>query len=59
MTPIDVLVSTTGPDVPMPRYAHPGDDGADITTRVAVTIGPGKRVTVPTGLMIADRKSVV
>jgi dUTP pyrophosphatase len=53
MIPIDVLVSITGPDVPMPRYAHPGDAGADITTRVAVTIGPGERVTVPTGLMIA------
>jgi dUTP pyrophosphatase len=51
--PVEVLVSTTGPDVPLPRYAHPGDAGADITTRVAVTIAPGERVTVPTGLMIA------
>ena len=50
---VEVLVSTTGPDVPLPTYAHPGDAGADITTRVAVTIGPGERVTVPTGLMIA------
>ena len=53
LTPIVVLVSTTGPDVPLPTYAHPGDAGADITTRVAVTIAPGERVTVPTGLKIA------
>ncbi len=53
MTPVDVLVATTDPDVPLPAYSHPGDAGADITTRVAVEIGPGERVTVPTGLMIA------
>jgi dUTP pyrophosphatase len=53
LTPIVVLVSTTEPDVPLPTYAHPGDAGADITTRVAVSIAPGERVTVPTGLMIA------
>lgn len=53
MSSLDVLISTTGPDVPVPTYAHPGDAGADITTRVAVTIGPGERVTVPTGVSIA------
>jgi len=53
LTPIVVLVSTTGPDVPLPAYAHPGDAGADITTSVAVTLAPGERVTVPTGLRIA------
>jgi len=52
-TPIVVFVSTTDPDVPLPTYAHPGDAGADITTRVAVTIAPGERVTVPTGLRVA------
>jgi dUTP pyrophosphatase len=51
--PIVVMVSTTGPDVPLPTSAPPGDAGADITTRVAVQIAPGERVTVPTGLMIA------
>jgi len=53
MTSVDVLVATTDPDVPLPAYSHPGDAGADITTRVDVTIAPGERVTVPTGLMIA------
>jgi dUTP pyrophosphatase len=53
MPSVDVLVSTTGPDVPLPTYAHAGDAGADITTRVDVVLAPGERATVPTGLKIA------
>lgn len=53
MSDIEVLLSTTDADVPMPTYAHPGDAGADVTTRVDVELAPGQRVTVPTGLRIA------
>lgn len=53
MATLDVLISTTSPDVPLPAYAHPGDAGADITTRVDVTLAPGERATVPTGVKIA------
>jgi dUTP pyrophosphatase len=53
MSTVDVLVETTGPDVPLPTYSHPGDAGADITTRVDVTLEPGQRVTVPTGVKVA------
>ncbi|WP_062212462.1 dUTP diphosphatase [Demequina oxidasica] len=53
MTTLDVLISTTSPDVPLPAYAHPGDAGADITTRIDVTLAPGERATVPTGIKIA------
>lgn len=53
MNPVEVLVSTTEPDVPLPLYAHSGDAGADITTRVDVVLAPGERATVPTGLRIA------
>ena len=53
MLPVDVLVSTTEADVPLPSYSHPGDAGADITTRIDVTLAPGERATVPTGLKIA------
>ncbi|WP_430869095.1 dUTP diphosphatase [Demequina aurantiaca] len=53
MATLDVLISTTAPDVPLPAYAHPGDAGADITTRVDVTLAPGERATVPTGIKIA------
>lgn len=50
---IPVLITLTDPDLPVPSYAHPGDAGADLVTRVDVTIAPGERVTVPTGVAIA------
>lgn len=53
MADLEVLISTTHPDVPLPSYAHPGDAGADLTTRVDVTLEPGARATVPTGVCIA------
>lgn len=53
MANVEVLISTVSPEVPLPSYAHPGDAGADITTRIDVEIGPGERVTVPTGVCIA------
>jgi dUTP pyrophosphatase len=53
MTNVEVLISTTEADVPMPAYAHPGDAGADLTTREAVVLAPGQRVTVRTGVRIA------
>jgi dUTP pyrophosphatase len=36
-----------------PSYAHPGDAGADLRTRIDFRIGPGERVLVPTGVAIA------
>ena len=53
MADLEVLISTTGPDVPIPTYAHPGDAGADLTTRVDVELAPGERATVPTGVCVA------
>jgi dUTP pyrophosphatase len=53
MTPIEVLICTTDETVPTPAYSHPGDAGADLTTREAVTIAPGERATVRTGVSIA------
>lgn len=39
--------------VPVPHYAHPGDAGADLVTRVDATLAPGERATLPTGIAIA------
>ncbi len=41
------------PDLPLPAYAHPGDAGADLVSRIDVVIPPGARHTVPTGVRIA------
>jgi dUTP pyrophosphatase len=40
-------------DLPLPAYAHPGDAGADLLTTVDVTLAPGERAMVPTGVAIA------
>lgn len=53
MTDVEVLFSATEDGVPIPAYAHPGDAGADLTTREAVTLAPGERATLRTGVRIA------
>jgi dUTP pyrophosphatase len=45
---VEVLI--TGPE---PHYAHPGDAGADLTSTEDVTLAPGERATVGTGVAIA------
>jgi dUTP diphosphatase len=48
-----VLVQRLDPQLLMPAYALPGDAGADIVTAVDVTLAPGERAMVPTGVAIA------
>ena len=50
---VEVLITRTDPDVPVPAYAHPGDAGADLVTTVDVHLEPGERALVPTGVAIA------
>jgi dUTP pyrophosphatase len=51
--PIDVLVTRLDDTVPLPTYAHPGDAGADLVTTVDLTLGPGERAMVGTGIALA------
>ena len=37
----------------LPESQHPGDAGFDLRSTVAVTIAPGERVMVPTGVAVA------
>lgn len=41
------------PDLPMPAYAHPGDAGADLVSRVDAVLEPGERMLLPTGVALA------
>jgi dUTP pyrophosphatase len=50
---LDVAVLRLDPDLPLPAYAHPGDAGADLVTAVDVTLAPGERALVPTGVALA------
>jgi len=40
-------------DLPLPRYAHPGDAGLDLYAAEDVDIAPGRRTLIPTGIAIA------
>ena len=50
---VKVLIQRLDESVPMPKYAKPGDAGADLATRVDVTLQPGERALVPTGISLA------
>jgi dUTP pyrophosphatase len=51
--PVPLRVRRLRPDVAVPAYAHPGDAGLDLAAADPVTLGPGERAAVPTGLAIA------
>ncbi len=41
------------PTLPLPAYAREGDAGVDLAAAAAVTLTPGSRELVPTGLRVA------
>ena len=49
----EVLLRRLDPELPRPAYAHPGDAGADLHAREDVTLAPGERRVVATGVAIA------
>lgn len=50
---LPVLLVRLEPGVAIPTYAHPGDAGADLCTRLAAILAPGERALLPTGVAIA------
>ncbi|WP_239309621.1 dUTP diphosphatase [Frankia sp. Cj3] len=50
---LGVLVRRLDPDLPLPAYAHAGDAGADLVAARDVTLAPGERAMVGTGIAIA------
>jgi dUTP pyrophosphatase len=51
--PVQVLVHRLDRELPMPGYAHPGDAGLDLVARADITLAPGGRAAVATGVAIA------
>jgi dUTP pyrophosphatase len=51
--PVEILVTRLDDGIPLPTYAHPGDAGADLVATVDVTLGPGERAMVGTGIALA------
>jgi len=50
---VEVGLHRLDPDLPVPVYAHDDDAGADLHARIEVTLAPGERTLVPTGVAIA------
>jgi dUTP pyrophosphatase len=50
---LEIQVQRLDAGLPLPSYAHPGDAGADLLTTVDVSLAPGERAMVPTGIAIA------
>ena len=50
---VPVLLHRLDAGLPVPAYAHPGDAGADLYARSDVTLEPGDRALVATGVAIA------
>jgi dUTP pyrophosphatase len=53
MSNFQVLIKRLDPDLPLPKYSKGGDAGADIVTRIDITLQPGERALVPTGIALA------
>ena len=50
---VDIKIQRLDPELPLPRYAHPGDAGADLHAAEDVKLAPGERSLVRTGIAIA------
>lgn len=48
-----VSVRRLHPDAVLPAYATDGDAGADLTAVAEVTLDPGERALIPTGIALA------
>ena len=49
----DLLIHQLDPELPLPRFAKPGGAGADLYARIDLTLAPGERALMPTGIAIA------
>lgn len=49
----ELLVRRLDPGLPLPARAHPGDAGLDLCAAEDVTLKPGERASVPTGIAVA------
>lgn len=48
-----VAIRRLDPGIELPRRAHPGDAGVDLSSAIDIELAPGQRALVPTGISIA------
>lgn len=52
MSTVPVPIRRLDPGLPLPSYARSGDAGMDLYARMGLTIPPGHRALIPTGIAI-------
>jgi dUTP pyrophosphatase len=50
---VNVPIRRLDPDLPLPSYARTNDAGLDLIAAADVTLAPGERAAIPTGIAIA------
>lgn len=50
---MEVRIKRLDDGLPMPSYAHDGDAGLDLYCAEDITLDPGERALIPTGLAVA------
>jgi len=53
MNPVELHLKRLDAGLPIPAYAHSGDAGLDLYAAVDISIPPGTRTLVPTGVAVA------
>jgi len=53
LTRVDIAAVRLDGGLPLPAYAKPGDAGLDLRASESVTLEPGERRLVPTGVAVA------
>ncbi len=53
MTRVDLPFARVRPEGQLPQAQHPGDAGLDLRAAEGVTVKPGERAMVPTGVAVA------
>lgn len=50
---MEILIKRLDRGLPLPIYSRPGDAGLDLFSAIEVTLEPGARALVPTGVAVA------
>jgi len=50
---LQIKIKLLDDSLPVPEYAHEGDAGCDLRSRIDQVIPPGERALIPTGICIA------
>lgn len=50
---MEIKIKMLEGDLPLPKMAHDGDAGCDLYSRIDISLAPGQRALVPTGVALS------